>query len=120
TGGWGSSCRGVLGEDLAVAPEPLTAGRLQALAGQGARAVIAPSWEEQPPHEPRGGMAILITEPMPGRPMAPPIAEALRQHIGRPAALRLGPEPAVAFSAEEASVPQCFGPNSWVRAASGL
>ena len=52
--------------------------------------------------------------------MAAPIAEMLRRHIGRPVALRLGPEPALAFSAEEGSEPQCFGPGSWVRAAGDL
>jgi len=117
--GWGSSCKGVLGEDVAVVPEPLTASRLKALAGHGVRAVIAPSWAEQLLHKPRGGIAILLTESLRGREMAPPIAEMLRQHMGRPVALRLGSEPAVAFAAEETAGPQCFGPNSWIRAGDG-
>jgi hypothetical protein len=117
-GGWGASCWGRLGEDIGVAPEPLSPGVFRALASHGVRAIVAPSWE----HEPGGlanGTSIFLTEPLPGRPMAPPIAEALRDHAGQPVALDLRESPLLAFLSPGAGGQQCFGPGSWVRTADG-
>lgn len=121
-GGFGASCRGLLGDAVAVVPEPLTTGRLQALAAQGVRAVIGPSWAEG--ESPSANVvpdapAIFLTEPMPGRPMSAPIAETLRRHLGQPVALSLGSQPLLGFASNSADEGQCFGPGAWVRTADG-
>ncbi|HLQ34454.1 MAG TPA: hypothetical protein VK457_17355 [Chloroflexota bacterium] len=116
---WGPNLFGRLGEDLAIVAEPLTAVQLAALAGQGIKAVIAPSWEHEPARPAPDGPAVFLTEPLPGRPMAPPIAEALQRHKGQPVALRLGREPLLGFTADQAADQQCFGAGSWVRSAEG-
>jgi hypothetical protein len=123
--GWGSlgaSQHGTLGDAIAVASEPLTTSRLQALTSKGIRAVIAPSWAEgeiPSPHVVPDGPAIFLTEPMPGRPMAAPIAEALQRHLGQPVALSLGPRPLLGFASNSEDDAQCFGPGAWVRTADG-
>ncbi|HEX6513013.1 MAG TPA: hypothetical protein VF157_11970 [Chloroflexota bacterium] len=123
--GWATSgvtLHGKLGDDVAIVPEPLTTASFQALAAQALKGVVAASWaaSEGPtarfaPDSP----AIFLTEPMPGRPMAPPLAEALQRHVGQPVALRLGGEPLLGFASSSAAESQCFGPGAWVRAADG-
>ncbi|MFI5268139.1 MAG: hypothetical protein ACHQ7M_12260, partial [Chloroflexota bacterium] len=123
--GWGSSGvsqHGTLGEAIAVVPEPLTTGRLQGLASQGVRAVIGPSWAEgeiPSSNVAPDGPAIFLTEPMPDRPMATPIAETLHRHLGQPVALSLGPLPLLGFASNSEDEVQCFGPGAWVRMADG-
>ncbi|HEY8692401.1 MAG TPA: hypothetical protein VIR57_06625 [Chloroflexota bacterium] len=123
--GWassGASCHGLLGESIAVVPEPLTTGRLQALASQGVRAVLGSSWaEDESPSSDvvPDGPATFLTEPLPGRPMAAPIAETLHRHLGQPVALSLGPQPLLGFASNSADESQCFGPGAWVRTADG-
>jgi hypothetical protein len=119
-GSSGQSHRGLLGQDVAIETEPLTTSRMQAYATQGIRALIAPSWGEPPLPSPTGdNPAIFLTESVPGTPMATPIAEMLRRHLGRPAALRLGARPLLGFLSEAPEETQCFGPGSWVRSADG-
>jgi len=113
---------GLLGEQIAVVVEPLTVGHLQTLSSHGMRAVIAPSWSEdsEPPALPEGEtLPVFLTEMMPRKAMAAPIAEILQQHLGRPAAIQAGPVPQLAFRAEFATEAQCFGSGSWVRTADG-
>jgi len=117
-GGWGASCWGRLGEDIVVSPEPLSQGLFHALASHGVRAIIAPSWENEP-----GGLAsgtsVFLTEPVRGRAMAPPIAEALRDHAGQLVALDLRESPLLAFLSPGPRGMQCFGSGSWVRTGDG-
>ncbi|GEM_PF-3059520 len=120
-GGAGAEAYGVLGEDLAVVAEPLTAERLNALHAQGVHAVVAPSWSaaEAPPVQP--GLSYLLTEPVHGLSMAAPVAQALQQHRGQPAAIQFGHRPALAYLGldGEQPPPQVWGSGSWVRASDG-
>ncbi|HLG74289.1 MAG TPA: hypothetical protein VK009_28030 [Chloroflexota bacterium] len=123
-GSWGVSQHGILGEDVVVAAEPLTTSSLQALTMQHLRAIVAGSWgEEAPPPEVVTDIpSVLFTEPLQGRPMATPIAEALQAHKGRAVALELGQSASggrLAFASDTPPVQQCFGPGAWVRAADG-
>jgi len=123
--GWGGmegGEQGRLGEEIAISVEPLTIGQVQALASQGARAVVAPSWADDPAPSPWPDgerLPILLTERLPGRPMATPIAEALKRHLGRPAGLEGGPSPRLAFAGEAGEGSQCLGLGAWVRTADG-
>jgi hypothetical protein len=122
--GWGcrgASQHGLLGEAIAVAPEPLTVGRLQTLASQGVAAVVGPSWAdgESSAEGVPDGMALFLTEPMPGRPMAPPIADVLQRHLGQPVALALGPRPLLGLASNSGGESQEFGEGAWVRTADG-
>jgi hypothetical protein len=120
-GSWGPDEHGVLGEDVAVATEPLTTSSLQALSTQNLRAIIAASWgEDAPPPDALTDIpSVLFTEPLQGRPMATPIAEALQAHKGQPVALELGRQPRLAFASEKPAAGQGFGPEAWVRTADG-
>lgn len=120
--GLGANRHGILGDSIVVVPDPLTIGRLQALASQGLAAVIGPSWAngEGPPADAvPDGLAVFLTEPMPGHPMAAPIAHALQRHLGQPVALVLGPQPLLGFVSNSEDEGQCFGPGAWVRTADG-
>lgn len=117
-----ASIEGQLGEQLAIAVEPLTVTQWQALASQGMRAVIAASWADDP--EPKswlntGGPPVFLTESRSGKPMAPPIAQALQAHLGQPASIEPGKPPVLVFASAAAAGTQCFGPGSWVRTSSG-
>ena len=122
--GWGSfggSQHGLLGEAIAVAPDPLTIARLQTLASQGVVAAIAPGWAdgESPADGVPDGMALFLTEPMPGRPMAAPIADILKRHLGQVVALALGPRPLLGFASNSVGDSQDFVAGAWVRTADG-
>lgn len=112
---------GRLGEEIAIVAEPLTVSRLQALRAQGAQAIIAPSWADDP--EPTvfalDGPPVFLTEAAPGKAMAPPIAQLLQAQLGQPAALGAGCPPLLAVAADGAAERQSFGVGSWVRLASG-
>jgi hypothetical protein len=119
-GGSGSSQHGLLGQELAIETEPLTISRIQAFAGQGVAAIVAPSWGDPPlPAPVLDGPAIFLTEPAPGTPMAPPIADILKRHLGQPAAIDLGRQPRLAFQSNSTDDGQAFEPGAWVRTARG-
>ncbi|MDE3076730.1 MAG: hypothetical protein KGJ86_15030 [Chloroflexota bacterium] len=117
TDGAGPEVHGQLGEDIAVFVDPVTPQMLQAALGQGIRALVAPSLTA--PAAP--SVACLLTEKEPGRPMAPPIAEALLAHVGSPAAIQFGACPVLGFASNgpPAAQQQQFGLGSWVRLADG-
>lgn len=121
--GWrafGSSLHGRLGDDVAIAVDPLTTASFHALLSQGVRAIVAGSWGEDAPLEVMpDGPALFYTEPLQGRPMAAPIAQALQASKGQLVALGLERLPILGFAADQHGDPQDFGPGSWVRTADG-
>ncbi|MBV9120864.1 MAG: hypothetical protein JOZ39_09150 [Chloroflexi bacterium] len=117
----GPSCYGVLGEDIAVAPEPLSGGRLQAFVKQGVRAVVGPSLAGLDQDSFAPGITCICTEPFPGLAMAAPIATLLRDLKGARAAIQTGRQPVLALALPDGGngTQSAFGPGAWVRLANG-
>ena len=119
--GTGEDLFGRLGQDIGVFAEPVTHEMMRAAMQQGLRAVVAASIPEPAPL----ALPCLLTEGWGSRPMAPPIAEALRAHLGAPAAIQFRPDGSCilgfAMESGEASAPAAplFGQGSWVRLPGG-
>ncbi|HEU0168968.1 MAG TPA: hypothetical protein VFS62_14410 [Chloroflexota bacterium] len=119
--GGGAGAYGKLGEDIAVEPEPVSVDRVRSLAAQGIRAVVAASWTAGTVLPDTLPLTWLMTETAPGTPMAPPLADALRAHLGTPAAVQVGLHAWLGFTLHGARTDEApaFGQGSWVRTASG-
>ncbi|MBV8085854.1 MAG: hypothetical protein JO247_13675 [Chloroflexi bacterium] len=119
--GGGAGAYGKLGDEIAVEPEPLSVDRVRSLAAQGIKAVVAASWTAGTVVPETLPLTWLLTEPEPGTPMAPPLADALRGRLGAPAAIQVGLHAWLGFTLD-GSAPlddRQFGEGSWVRVASG-